>query len=203
MQLGRFSLLSRLCAVCLLVSTFFTYVLATQNTAPANRQFIPLLRKKADVVQAKISDATRPKVTIRLNDLQPTDFVNLRPETGSQISVAVGTLEKTIQPGETFSLYHHSLKAGTPLPDSSLEVANDGVTFNRPAVAGEVVFLDVQVPRNVKVRVIVNGEKVLSAALQQPLLFHDQEWEQGSPNASGTFGRAAGLTAKNLRPASL
>lgn len=151
-----------------------------------------LLTKRAKNMRTDSAVAAKSTITVRLNALEPRDFVNIRP--GTQLTASTGTLSKDFEavpgldPQRTFPV--EQMKAGNPPPDSSLEVTSDAITFARPFSAN-IVFLDVQVPNHARVRVIVDGKTVLRASLTQPLAFRNQEWGEGALGIPGTVMRAA------------
>lgn len=162
-----------------------------------------LLRKSANVVEANSTSEARSSITIRLDGLRPADFVNIRP--GKQLAVSAGTLAKGSQavPGldaqRTFRM--EALKAGDPPPDSSLEVTPSVVRFSRP-YSDDTAFLDIEVPKSVRVRIIADGKTVLRASLRQPLAFRNQQWGEGALGVPGTAMRAAmpGLATNSAPP---
>ncbi len=186
MRHSRLVLLSNLLAIVLLVSCLAK---ASQN----NRQQIPLLRKSAGATQSNQLNFVKREISIRLIGLQPSDFVNIRPKDEARVAVAGGTLLRTTHSNQSaFSTSSH-LKTGIPLTDSSLEVSRNIVTFNRPMVLDQIVFLDIQVPRGIPIEVFVDGESILKASLKQPLSLQNREWGQGALGVPGALTRAAGL----------
>ncbi len=182
-----------------LVLTFISSapVSAKQQSSHPGRQFVPLLRKSTDIAKASTMPGTSSQVTIRLNGLQATDFVNIRPKVQDQVSVAAGTLIRTVHPGGHIERPFQAIRPGTPLSESSLKTATNSIVFDRPVVLDQIVFLDIEVPHNAKVRIIVNGETTLKASLRQPLSFHNQEWGEGASSTAMTLTQAAGLSPEN------
>lgn len=172
-----------------LILSFWSLAQGGQATSRSQGQ---LLRKSADIaeVQVKSTNAVRPRITISLQGLQPTDLVNIRPADGNRLEVAAGTLEKSAALQRT-SMPVETMQSGPAPPDSAMEVTPTMVYFTRQASHGNVVFLDIQVPRRVQVRVQLDGKTILKASLRQPLSLRNQEWGQGASNSSGAIMQAA------------
>lgn len=190
-------------ASCVLLVVFFAFNLSArgafvQNPPLQSSQFIPVLRKSVDLVEGASPSGTQHIITIRLDGLRPFDVVNIRPMAQSRIEVAAGTLAKRLDSDKIPSPSAVLPTPGPALPNSSLEVGTNKVSFVRPVLLDSIVFLDIQVPRQVQVRVMANREIVLMAALQQPLSFSNKEWGQGHQAVVGTTMRAAGLLSRSV-----
>jgi hypothetical protein len=175
----------RLLSGCLLVC----FVMASANGQMTQRR---LLQKRVTSIEASAASAAKARITIRLNGLQPADFINIRP--GKQMVGSAGAIAKGTQPvpgldaQRTFQM--DALTAGDPLPDSSLEVTPDVITFTRP-FSDSTIFLDIEIPAQCSVRVVVDGKSVLRASLRRPLAFRNKEWGEGALGIPGTAMRAA------------
>jgi hypothetical protein len=153
-----------------------------------NQGFVPVLKKSAAVTEQR-----GQVITIRVNGFRARDLLNLRPGNSGQITVAAGTLQgrEGVSAGCPSCVVAEKLKPGTPLPDVSLEVLSDSVTFTRPPSGSDLVILDVHIPGTAQVQVIVNGESVLRSSIPQPLAYRDHQWTEGRPNGSGAMMMAA------------
>lgn len=150
-----------------------------------------LLRKSADAGQAQIDQSTpsRQTVTVRLDGLQSEDLVNIRPRKGPRVEAAAGTFRRALQPQGTVAPIK-GVEPGQPLPDSALSVTPGLLAFVRPPDLASTVFLDIQVPAGARVRVLLNGDVVLKAALLNPLSFRNKEWGLGAATTSGAIMQA-------------
>lgn len=150
-----------------------------------------LLRKSADAGQVRVNQSTpsRQTVTIRLDGLQSEDLVNIRPRKGSLVEAAAGTFKRGLQPQGTAAPVK-GVEPGQPLPDSALSVTPGLLAFVRPPDLAGIVFLDIQVPARARVRVLLNGDVVLKAALLNPLSFRNKEWGLGASTTSGAIMQA-------------
>lgn len=162
---------------------------SAQHKAALNGQ---LLQKTVGGIDVK-STANAREITIRLYGLQPVDLVNIRPKAAT-LSVSAGTLVKSTRisariPQE--KIPYEAVSPGSPLPDSSLEVTSGQVTFFRPIVLDNIVFLDIEVPLRARVRVMEDDELVLRASLTEPLALRDREWGEGALGVPGAAMRAA------------
>jgi hypothetical protein len=168
------------------------------NSPPVGK----LLQKSANLSQAKLARNAQLDIAIRLYNLQPADFVNIRPK-GTRLAASAGALTKTLQtPAIEPSYRSFPIEAITPgpaLPESSLEVKPAEVTFTRPSLSSDVVFLDLEVPTGARIEVIADGELVLRASPRRPLSFRNREWGEGALGIPGTTVRAAmALARKNI-----
>ncbi|MBD0327174.1 MAG: hypothetical protein ICV68_12130, partial [Pyrinomonadaceae bacterium] len=128
--------------------------------------------------KAKIDKADAAHfVTISLNGLRPTDYVNLRPSDKPQVEVTAGAMVEESTP-----------KGG--LPESAFEVAADKVTFTRPQEVGGTVVLDIQLPAGVHVQAVADGSVILNRALQEPLSIQGQQVRPGEANFASAVLRA-------------
>jgi hypothetical protein len=193
---------TRAFTVLMLVSTlilsFWSRAEAGQATSQSQGQ---LLRKSADIaeVQVKPTSAARQRITIRLLGLQPTDLVNIRPADGNRLEVAAGALVKSAELQRS-SMPVETMEPGPALPDSAMEVTPSIVTFTRQASHGNIVFVDIQVPHRVQVRVELDGKTILKASLRQPLSLRNQEWGQGASSSSGAIMQAIMPPISNRLP---
>lgn len=130
------------------------------------------LTKKAKTDKA---DATL-SVTIRLNGLRPTDFVNLRASKKTWIEVTAGSM---VSKSES--------KGG--LPDSALDVTATEVTFTRPQSVSETIVLDIELPEGTQTQAVVDGNVVLNGSLQEPLSIQGQEVRKGEATFAAALVR--------------
>lgn len=142
-----------------LAAALSDYASAQQKPTPTGQ----LLQKTAGGIDVKSTANARWEITIRLYGLQPVDLVNIRPKAAT-LSVSAGTLVKSTRisariPQE--KIPYEAVSPGSPLPDSSLEVTSGQVTFFRPIVLDNIVFLDIEVPLRARVRVMEDDELVL------------------------------------------
>lgn len=129
-------------------------------------------------VKLKIADGgASPFVTLRLEGLQPTDYVNIRPTGKSEIEVTAGLMVAKPEKAD------NAASEGKRLPESSLEVTADTIAFTRPQMAG-VVVLDVELPSGSQTSAIVDGEVVLNDALREPISIKGREVGQGARNTA-------------------
>ncbi len=181
-----------------LTAALSDYASAQQKPTPTGQ----LLQKRAGGIDVKSTANARSEITIRLYGLQPVDLVNIRPKAAT-LSVSAGTLVKSTRisariPQE--KIPYDAVSPGSPLPDSSLEVTSAQVTFFRPTVLDNIVFLDIEVPLRARVRVMEDDELVLRASLTEPLALRDREWGEGALGVPGAAMRAAMplLSKRNL-----
>ncbi|HWQ36118.1 MAG TPA: hypothetical protein VNQ79_24995 [Blastocatellia bacterium] len=179
-----------LCVVLAIVGLTAGLTLRTKAAKPQSpsQGFVPVLKRSA-----AITGQGEQLITIRVNGFQTRDLLNLRPGNSGQITVAAGTLlaRGRASAGCPACVLTEMLKPGPPLPDSSLTVTADNITFNRPSSGGDVVILDVHLPAAVQVQVVVNGELVLKSSIPQPLAYRDHQWGEGRPNGAGAMMMAA------------
>jgi hypothetical protein len=127
--------------------------------------------------KAKIDKAdAAPSVTIRLNGLNPTDYVNLRPSDKPQVEASAGAL---VPKSES--------KAG--LPESALNVTANEVTFTRPPSITETIVLDVELPSGTQTQAVVDGSVVLNGLLQAPLSIRGKDVRQGESTFAAALVR--------------
>ncbi|HEV2879736.1 MAG TPA: hypothetical protein VGX24_00400 [Pyrinomonadaceae bacterium] len=135
------------------------------------------ISKKVKLDRAAAGGAS-PFVTLRLNELQPTDYVNIRPTKKSEIEVTAGLMLP--KPEKT----DDAAKEEKRLPESSLEVTTDAIAFTRPQMAG-VVVLDVALPSGTQTSAIFDGDVILNAAaLQEPVSIKGREVRQGAQDTA-------------------
>jgi hypothetical protein len=119
-----------------------------------------------------------PFVTLRLNELQPTDHVNIRPTEKSEIEVTAGLMLPKPEKADD------AAKEEKRLPESSLEVTTDAIAFTRPEMPG-VAVLDVALPSGTQTSAIFDGEVVLNAAaLREPVSIKGREVRQGAQDTA-------------------
>lgn len=136
------------------------------------------LRKKREV--SKKGERDGLPLSIQINGVQPSDYVNIRPTEKSQIEVTAGTVIATDMA---------RARPGEQLPDSALDMSDNSLTFTRPASAEGSVFLDVQVPSGLQVQVTFDGITILSALLREPVSFRGKQLGTGSANAAETIAQ--------------
>jgi hypothetical protein len=132
------------------------------------------LSKKAKLDRADASHS----VTISLNGLRPTDYVNIRPSGKAEVEATAGALAE-------------ESKSKVGLPESSLEVTADGVVFTRPQTVGEAVVLDIQLPAGARAQAALDGSVILDGALQEPVSIQGREVRPGEANFAAALVRAA------------
>lgn len=176
----------------LILTVFVVNVRGIQNVSGSS-QMIPLIQKNARVTVNNWPDPADREIIIDLRSLKISDTLNLRPSDEMMVSVKAGTLIQTINADGTISIPFVPLKPGVPLPESSLEVSERTIIFTRPETLEEdnTVFLDVQIPRIISARILVNEQLVLSEYLQQPLSYRDKQWGLGYKNVSGVAALAS------------
>lgn len=164
--------------------------------------FGQLLQKNAEPLSAATLKSGQPKVTIRLNNVQDGDLVNIRP-VESRVAAAVGTLRKTAQLQN--GMASEPIIPGPTIHESALVVTPSMLTFARTAPTRDMVFLDIEVPAGAEVRVIADGKTILRAKMKRPLSLYNNEWFPGSATRAGTISRAGialsghGNILQNLR----
>jgi hypothetical protein len=124
-----------------------------------------------------VAGGASPFVTLRLDGLQPTDHVNIRPTKKSEIGVTAGLLAAKQEKAD------NAATEGKRLPESSLEVTTDTIAFTRPQTAG-VVVLDVELPSGSQTSAILDGEVVLNDALREPVSIKGREVGKGARNTA-------------------
>ncbi len=158
----------------------------------AQKSSLMLLRKSADLPDRKDTplsvSGSQTELAILVNNWHSRDVVNIRQGDINKIVVAAGSTLPA--PIEVTSL-DQMIKPASPVPDSSLSVTSDGVVFNRPVAPDNVVFLDIQIPSQTNIKIIVDGEVRLRGSLSQPLLLRGQEWMEGVQNVPAAMLRAA------------
>jgi hypothetical protein len=78
-----------------------------------------------------------------------------------------------------------------PAPDNtSLQVSQTEISFFRPAMH-DIVFLDIQLPGNSRVRLLVDGKPVFNGFVRQPLAFRNDGWGEGATRIQSVVLRAA------------
>ena len=160
----------------------------------ATTQFPNVIRKRAEIAQTGSPGllAVRAGILVRVSGLRPDDIVNIRPGVEAEIAVAAGTVAKTMA-GERVANPGDLLKPGGELPESSLRVRSTRVIFSRPDSIDGNVFLDVQVPEQAHVELVIDGKTLLNAVVLQPICLCDGEWDLGAKGLAGTLVRATGL----------
>lgn len=175
----------------ILVMTAFSLVMgaalrsATPEPQTSNHGLMPILKKSAAISQT----AQMATLVVQLNGFEAPDLLNIRPGEPGQIVVMAGALQGRGRASAPCPacLLAERFKPAHPLAASALQVNADTVTFNRPPSANDLVFLDVQVPPESQVQVMVNSESVLKSSISQPLAYRDQKWVEGKINAAGTM----------------
>jgi hypothetical protein len=158
------------------------------RTAPQQAEISKsdLLRNKSGYKMHKFSKRVKleravagasPFITLRLNNLEPTDYVNIRPTEKSEIEVTAGLMVQKPEKADDAATEEKRL------PESSLEVTTDTIAFNRPQMVG-VVVLDVALPSGSQTSAIFDGEVVLNAVLQDSVSIKGREVGQGAKNSA-------------------
>jgi hypothetical protein len=134
-----------------------------------------VLRKKREI--AKHRDLS---FSIDINGVQPRDVVNIRPTEKSDVEGTAGTVITTDMA---------KARPGEQLPDAALDISDNSLTFNRPAFPEGSVFLDVQVPRALRVQVTFDGMTILSASVREPVSFRGKQIGTGSSSVAETVAQ--------------
>jgi hypothetical protein len=146
----------------------------SKSDLPRNKSGYKMHKISKRVKLDRAAAGASPFVTLRLNELQPTDYVNIRPTEKSEIEVTAGLMLP--KPEKT----DDAAKEEKRLPESSLEVTTDAIAFTRPQMAG-VVVLDVALPSGTQTSAIFDGDVILNAAaLQEPVSIKGREVRQGA-----------------------
>ena len=143
----------------------------TDITSPRGQ----VLRKKTEIAKNRALS-----FSIEINGLQPTDVVNIRPTEKSNVEGTAGTVVATDMT---------KARPGEQLPDAALDISDNSLTFNRPALGEGSLFLDVQVPRGLQVQVTFDGMTILSSSLREPVSFIGKQIGTGSANVAETVAQ--------------
>jgi hypothetical protein len=149
----------------------------SKSDLPRNKSGYKMRSISKKVKLERAAAGASPFVTLRLNDLQPTDYVNIRPTEKSEIEVTAGLMLPKPEKADD------AAKEEKRLPESSLEVTTDAISFTRPQLAG-VVVLDVALPSGTQTSAIIDGEVILNAALQEPVSIKGREVRQGAQDTA-------------------
>ncbi|HEX8130116.1 MAG TPA: hypothetical protein VF527_13520 [Pyrinomonadaceae bacterium] len=144
---------------------------------PRNKSGYKMHSVSKRVKLERAAGGASPFVTLRLDALQPTDYVNIRPTEKSEIEVTAGLMVQ--KPEKTDNAATEEKR----LPESSLEVTTDAIAFTRPQMAG-VVVLDVALPSGSQTSAIFDGEVILNAVLREPVSIKGREVRQGAKDTS-------------------
>lgn len=150
------------------------------------------LKRKA--VLDKHQDAAASQlVTIRLNGLQATDYVNIHSTKSSVMEATAGAIP---------ALSVMASKSSESLPESSLEVTQSEITFNRPSSTDSPILLDIQIPSGTQTKIITDENLILSASLREgePLSLRGQQIGQGVSTISEAMAQ---IMASSMLPSSL
>jgi hypothetical protein len=169
--------------------------IAGKQEISGSSQRIPFLHKSATVMSTNAQGSVGRELIIEIHGLKDSDLVNLRPSGETMISVKAGIIVRTIGADGFTHLPPVSFNLGVSLPDSSLKVSEKFIVFVRPAQLGEenIVLLDIQIPRNLLAKVLLNNKEILIASIQQPISYRHQQWGLGANNVAGTSALASGL----------
>ena len=129
----------------------------SKSDLPRNKSGYKMRKINKQVKLTRADGGASPFVTLRLNNLEPTDHVNIRPTDKSEIDVTAGLMLPKPDKADDASTEEKRL------PESSLNVTTDAISFTRPQMAG-VVVLDVALPSGSQTSVIIDGEVILNAA---------------------------------------
>ncbi|MDQ1522387.1 MAG: hypothetical protein QOE47_311 [Pyrinomonadaceae bacterium] len=149
----------------------------SKSDLPRNKSAYKVHKFSKQVKLDRAAGEASPFITLRLDGLQPTDYVNLRPTGKSEIEVTAGLMVQKSEKPQT------EATEDKRLPESSLEVTTDTIAFTRPQVAG-VVVLDVELPSGSQTSAILDGEVILNAALREPISIKGREVGQGAKNTA-------------------
>jgi hypothetical protein len=145
------------------------------------------------------------EITIQLEGMRLTDFVNIRPTGKKGISVSVmGFLKSEQQVCQTCPSSMTMPVAGTIIPDAALDVSENGVRFVRQGLTHDGILLDIEIKSGTQVKVLADGETILSATMKEPMAWVNKEWREGSDdfNKAKLYGRLplmpGGLTARKI-----
>jgi hypothetical protein len=183
MKVSKIFLLAILCFS--LCNVQFAFTQTTQSSPKA-----PRLKKTSKV---SITTNDTPKISIRLNHLLKDDFVNIRSE-GEDIEVNVGTFLIKGEKGKK-AFFDRVAHVSPPSADS-LGMGPNTIAFTRPASVNGTIYMDIQVPKQAVVSVVINGKPMLSGALTQPLSFRNGVAGQGEISTMTAFVRAADPSAE-------
>ncbi len=146
----------------------------SKSDLPRNKSAFKMHSISKQVKLERAAGGATPFVTLRLDGLQPADYINIRPTEKSEIEVTAGLLVQ--KPEKTDNAATEEKR----LPESSLEVTTDTIAFTRPQMTGDVV-LDVTLPSGSQTSAILDGEVVLNAAaLQEPVSIKGHEVTRGA-----------------------
>jgi hypothetical protein len=150
----------------------------SKSDLPRNKSGYKMRKINKQVKLTRADGGASPFVTLRLSNLEPTDHVNIRPTDKSEIDVTAGLmLPKPDKAGDAATEEKR-------LPESSLNVTTDAISFTRPQVAG-VVVLDVALPSGSQTSVIIDGEVILNAAaLREAVSIKGREVRQGAEDTA-------------------
>jgi hypothetical protein len=149
----------------------------SKSDLPRNKSGYKMHKISKKVKLDRAAAGASPFVTLRLNNLEPTDYVNIRPTEKSEIEVTAGLMVR--KPEKTDDAATQEKR----LPESSLEVTADAVAFTRPQMSG-VVVLDVALPSGTQTSAVFDGEVILNAALREPVSIKGREVRQGAQDTS-------------------
>lgn len=151
----------------------------SKSDLPRNKSGYKMRTISRKVKLERAAAGASPFVTLRLNDLEPTDHVNIRPTEKSEIEVTAGLMLPKPEKADDAATVEKRL------PESSLEVTTDAIAFTRPRMAG-VVVLDVALPSGTQTSAIFDGEVILNAAaaLQEPISIKGREVRRGAQDTA-------------------
>ncbi|MBL8152246.1 MAG: hypothetical protein JNN15_20165, partial [Blastocatellia bacterium] len=161
----------------LLLSFCFTSTNAQQSTT-VWREY-PFMVKRTEVPATLASKDL--EITLQLDGLQPLDFINVRPKERN-FGVTGGVVRKGIERG---------IQTGGNLSASCATLSTDTLTFVRPAVFQDPVFLHIEIPEGARVKIIMDGKVMLNASITDPIAFRNGEVLEGRSNAAGAMFHAA------------
>lgn len=149
----------------------------SKSDLPRNKSGYKMRSISRKVQLDRVAQGASPFVVLRLNNLQPTDYVNIRPTEKSDIEVTAGLLVQKSEKTQDTTTEEKRL------PESSLEVTTDAISFTRPEMPG-VAVLDVALPAGAQTSAIFDGEVILNAVLREPVSIKGREVRQGAKDTS-------------------
>jgi hypothetical protein len=153
-----------------------TSVLTLSQTISASFQ---ILRKEVRFDRTEVP----ARINLRLDGITPSDLITLRSK-GNDLKIAAGSYQgkRSFDPRVMPNI--------RPLPEDSLSIDGASVVFRRPTNIPSVVFLDIQVPDNAHVHLVINGRTVVDSRLNTPISLRNDMIGLGSKGVSGTLVQA-------------
>lgn len=141
--------------------------------------------------ETPVAETVTPSITIRLDHLQAEDMVNILPKGRGRIACTAATFTPGNPEGQTFL---DKVKPGTTPSSNSLSVDQSNVNFVRPTSKKsleDTAILNIQVPEQAKISVLLDGNLVLNSAVERPLSIRNGTVSNGFSNTMETLFAAA------------